>query len=393
MPDSNSQSFRRTGHGVALLGVLALGALGLSMVLNPSAAYTALRGAPTDEALSDAATFAPAAAPVDPLALEHTGLFVGGVFVCGLALAGLAYVLRLLREGASLARVRGSVERLHELGAMIPHTNDTSALEALLGELALAQAEAETQWLSGRLVSQHMGLVNQAYDTRSRSVAEKIAQLHLQALIEGGPSPAHYHPEPARPSFGATTPTPPAPAHAPRAVAAPRPVAPATEVDEPAIFRAPLPPAVQTPVRVATATPQPTGDVGQPRVRHKKKDRHRPGGGDRHAPSLTQQHQAPTQARESQPESAQATAPPTQPAPRPALPAAAPRKLEDWEIEQKYQRSDDTADYFVDSGIVSPPRPRRVQVPGDPAAPASATLDPAEAEREEERRRSQLDLF
>jgi len=398
MPESNTRIFRRTGPYAFLFAALLLGALGIAMALAPAAAREALlrNGAWRMAAPIEARTSFADDAPTDAMSpgsapLEHAAIFLAGVIVSGVALFCIAGVLGQLRAASSLRAVRRHAEHLQELGAALDPTNDITALGEIFNDLLATQCAAESDWLAGSIRTAHMENLNIVFAARSRAVQDKIHQLQLQALLEGGPTPAIIRPEPARPNYGAMAEavTPPAPA--PRAVEAPRPMA----------ARAPEP--VAQPVAHAPAE-APTSQGKH----HKKKDRGRHG-----APPQPQAVQAP-QATPQPTAQAAPVAPVERPvaavpsgisearpmsATRPPTPAPAPRKLEDWEIEQKYQRSSDEISYF-DSGIVSPPRPRRVQAPVDGAAPASAALDAAdvvpgvdESEAEAERRRSQLDLF
>lgn len=323
--------------------------------------------------------------PLSSDRFEVASFFLAGV----VTLAGFTQYLmgrrHWLRRVRSRRSIRPYFERMLEYGTAVEVTSDASALGDIIHEMMAAQRDAESKWLAGALTTEHMENLYLLYNTRSRNAFDKILQLHLQALLEGGPSPAMYHPEVARPSVAASPP----------AAISPAPVAP------PAPVAKPVPVAKPTPAPVAVQEPaKPVGAPPPARAQHEQRPRGKKHKGNRaQTPSPAS---TPVQASPPVPVRPAAAAPaPQQPRSEPATaPPSAPRQLSEWEIEQKYQRSDDYAAGDFESGIVSPPRPRRVQAQQDGAAPARADLadlpdlhDLHDLPEEPEEKRPQLDLF
>lgn len=346
----------------AFLIVLLCAALGVGLLLDPASIHAQF----SEPAASTHLPTGPLDAPV----VAATGTAPATDFLAGLfTLAVAAYFfMRLLRWQAELnarAAVRPFLERLSEFAAGIELATDTTALAAIRRDIAAAQQDVERQWIAGRLHTAHLQLLNQLYETHARSASDKSQQLLLQALIEGGPVPATYHPAPAAPRPVQAAPPVYTPAPVP-AVTSATPIAALQETRD--NTDAPL---ASTQHRPEAAQPVVPSGIGQPRVRHKK-DR-----GHRH-----HQHHETSQA-------------PAAPAPAPVVPAApvspaapAPRQLSEWEVEQKYQRTSDVITDF-DSGIISPPRPRRKQGNLDAAAPAESRIEEESGNGDA----PQLDLF
>lgn len=295
--------------------------------------------------------------PLSTDRFEVASFFLAGLVTLASTIQYLVSRRNWLQSLRSRRAIRRYFERLLEYGAAVEATSDTTGLSAILHDMMAIQREAETEWLAGRLDTEHMENLYLIYNTRTRNAFDKIHQLHLQALIEGTPLPATYHPEPARVQ------------HMARPVTEPRPVPaearpmPVPAEPRPVIFD--TPPAASEAVQVEAAqvetapTPAPAAPsgVGAPRVRENKKNRNQS------APAA-----APVVAE----------AAPQRPAP---APAPEPRRLSEWEIEQKYQRTSDVLSDF-DSGIVSPPRPRRKVGTLDDTAPASARIEEQQPEGE-----------
>lgn len=300
--------------------------------------------------------------PLSADRFEVASFFLAGAVTLASALHYLVGRRHWLRARASRQSIRPYFERMLEYGAAVEATSDTTALAAIVHEMMAVQRDAEAEWLRGRLHTEHMENLYLIYNTRTRNAFDKILQLHLQAIIEGGPSPAMYHPEPNvyRPEPVAWRPEPVmVPTAAPEADFTPEHAA------EPEQAPAPVP----SPPPLTREMPR----QDEPRRHKGKKHRHaerrpapvpEPAPAERPAPAP-----APVQSSAPAPPRSISTPVPMTPrgdAPVEARPA--PRPLTEAEIEQKYQRSDDYAG-DLDSGIVSPPRPRRKPQEGEAQQP------------------------
>jgi len=358
---------------------------------------------------------------------------IASFFLAGLlALASAAqYLVRRranARQTASRRAIRGYFERMLEYGSAVEETSEPGALTAIMHDMMGVQREAEREWLAGHLETEHMENLYLVYNARSRSAFDKILQIHLQAIAEGRSVPTHFHPTYPQPSFG-PPPAAPRPEPAPAAISAPLPRAvrpePATTVaassefaSEDAVISTPKPrparpeetaargaspapsvapaapptpaaaPKVAAPAStpaVPTSVPAPPSSISAPRPMKKDKKSAQQAKRER-------REAAAAAARTAAPSAAPPATPAASPAARPAPPTpqseaaeTSPwaetgyslntnaRRLTEWEIERKYQRSDE----YVpdgDSGIVSAPRPRR-RAPEAEAVPVMDTAD------------------
>ena len=136
--------------------------------------------------------------PLSTDRFEIASFFLAGLVTLASATQYLISRRRWFHSLRSRRAIRRYFERLLEYGAAVEATSDTTGLNAILHDMMSIQREAETEWLAGRLDTEHMENLYLIYNTRTRNAFDKIHQLHLKALIEGTPLPTTYHPEPAR---------------------------------------------------------------------------------------------------------------------------------------------------------------------------------------------------